>query len=169
MLSLHHGFYPKVTSRDTTVSGCLAEAGIPPRRVRRIIMAVRSYPIRVGGNSGDFKSKEIDWKRIANRSGVEENEIKGTEKGSTTGNERRVGEFSWSLFRQACDLNSPTDIAFTFADYIHVSNQSAIRFEQLTLETRKMIEELERCSGVRVNLIGTGFDYRAIIDRRNWR
>jgi len=29
-LSLYHGFYPHVTSRDTTVSGCLAEAGYPP-------------------------------------------------------------------------------------------------------------------------------------------
>ena len=35
-LSLHHGYYPHVTSRDTTVSGCLAEAGIAPSRVRRI-------------------------------------------------------------------------------------------------------------------------------------
>ena len=27
-LSLHHGMYPFVTSRDTTVAGCLADAGI---------------------------------------------------------------------------------------------------------------------------------------------
>jgi len=30
-LSLHHGIYPHVTSRDTTVSGCLSEAGIRRR------------------------------------------------------------------------------------------------------------------------------------------
>jgi len=33
-LSLFHGPYPYVTSRETNVSGCLAEAGISPMRVR---------------------------------------------------------------------------------------------------------------------------------------
>ena len=55
-LSLYHGFYPHVTSRDTTVAGCLAEAGISPNRVRKVIMVCRTYPIRVGnpraGTSG---------------------------------------------------------------------------------------------------------------------
>lgn len=46
-LSLHHGYYPYVTSRDTSGSGCLAEAEIAPTRVRRTVMVVRSYPIRV--------------------------------------------------------------------------------------------------------------------------
>jgi adenylosuccinate synthase len=41
-LSLHHGHYPYVTSRDTTVSGCLSEAGIPPARVRRVVMTSKS-------------------------------------------------------------------------------------------------------------------------------
>ncbi len=51
-LSLHHGDYPHVTTRDTTVAGCLADAGIAPSNVRRVIMVCRTYPIRVGGPSG---------------------------------------------------------------------------------------------------------------------
>lgn len=43
-LSLHHGNYPWVTSRDTTVAGCLADAGIASTRVRRVIMVCRTYP-----------------------------------------------------------------------------------------------------------------------------
>jgi adenylosuccinate synthase len=39
-LSLHHGDYPHVTSRDTTVAGCLADAGIAVTRVRRVVMGV---------------------------------------------------------------------------------------------------------------------------------
>ena len=35
-LSLYHGEYPYVTSRDTTVAGCLAESGIASGRVRRV-------------------------------------------------------------------------------------------------------------------------------------
>jgi adenylosuccinate synthase len=46
-LSLYHGIYPYVTSRDTTIAGCLAEAGISATRVRKVIMVCRTYPIRV--------------------------------------------------------------------------------------------------------------------------
>src|SRR5207249_9540171 len=69
-LSLYHGHYPYVTSRDTTVAGCLAEAGISPRRVRKIIMVCRTYPIRVQspaeGTSGPM-SQPITWREISQR------------------------------------------------------------------------------------------------------
>lgn len=72
-LSLYHGQYPFVTSRDTTVSGCLSEAGISPRRVRKAIIVCRTYPIRVqdpdGGTSGEM-SQEISWTTISKRSGI---------------------------------------------------------------------------------------------------
>ncbi len=167
-LSLHHGIYPYVTSRDTCVSGTLSEAGISPKRVRKIILVTRTYPIRVGGSSGTFNSNEIDWATVAKRSGKDAQILVDTEKTTTTKKDRRVAEFSWSMFRRACELNSPTDIALTFTDYISIANEKARRYDQLTNETRQLIEEIERCSGVKVSLIGTCFDYRAIIDRRNW-
>ena len=72
-LSLYHGSYPYVTSRDTTVSGCLAEAGIPPGKVRRVVMVCRTYPIRVespdGSTSGPM-SQEISLDAISERSGI---------------------------------------------------------------------------------------------------
>src|SRR6185369_3472712 len=62
-LSIYHGTYPHVTSRDTTVAGCLAEAGIPPIRVRRVVMVCRSYVIRVqspsGHSSGPLRAGEL--------------------------------------------------------------------------------------------------------------
>lgn len=167
-LSLHHGIYPFVTSRDTTVSGCISEAGISPKRVNKIIMVARTYPIRVGGTSGDFLSKELDMDIIAERSGKDAAELRQKEKTTTTGRDRRIAEFSWKMFRKACELNSPTDIALTFVDYISKENEKARRYDQLTPATRQLIEEIERCSGVKVSLISTCFDYRAIIDRRNW-
>lgn len=167
-LSLHHGIYPFVTSRDTCISGTLSEAGISPKRIRKIILVTRTYPIRVGGSSGPFNSNEIDWAIVAERSGKEVKQLENSEKTTTTQKDRRVAEFSWSMFRRACELNSPTDIALTFADYISIINEKARRYDQLTSDTRQLIEEIERCSGVKVSLIGTCFDYRAIIDRRNW-
>ena len=68
-LSLHHGSYPHVTSRDTTVSGCLAEAGVAPGRVRRVVMVVRSYPIRVKGPSGPM-GRQISWAEVARRARI---------------------------------------------------------------------------------------------------
>ena len=166
-LSIFHGEYPSVTSRDTTVSGCLSEAGIGPRRVNRIVLVCRTYPIRVGGNSGDF-SKEIDWPTISVRSGIQQSELEGNEVGSRSGRPRRVGEFDWHLLRRACHLNSPTDVALTFVDYLDVCNRQAIRFDQLTPETIKFVEDVEIVAGVPCSLIGNRFDYKCVIDRRRW-
>lgn len=170
-LSLYHGHYPYVTSRDTTVSGCLAEAGIPPTKVRRVVMVCRTYPIRVqnpdGATSGPM-SQEISLDEIAVRSGLKLEELEKAERTSTTGRERRIGEFDWQLLRKASLLNRPTDIALTFTDYLTVNNRSAKRFEQLDAATINLIEEIERVSEARVSLIGTGFNLRSIIDRRSW-
>ena len=170
-LSLYHGSYPYVTSRDTTVSGCLAEAGIPPSKVRRVVMVCRTYPIRVesphGGTSGPM-SQEISLEVISERSGIALEELARTERTSTTDRERRIGEFDWELLRKASLLNRPTDIALTFADYLTIKNRDAKRFEQLHPDTIKFIQEIERVSGARVSVIATGFNPRSIIDRRSW-
>lgn len=170
-LSLYHGHYPHVTSRDTTASGCLAEAGLPPSRVRRVVMVCRTYPIRVqnpaNGTSG-FMSQEITLAEIAHRSGLNVRNLRTAEKTSTTGRKRRIAEFDWDQLRRAASLNGPTDIALTFADYISSENGKAKRFDQLTSESIRFIEDVERVASAPVSLISTGFGFRSIIDRRNW-
>lgn len=170
-LSLYHGHYPYVTSRDTTASGCLAEAGIGPRRVRRVIAVCRSYPIRVqspsDGTSGAMR-QELSWEDIAERAQLPAEDLTGREKGSVSGKQRRVGEFDWSLLRRTVDLNSATDIALTFADYVAGSNRGARRYDQLTQDTRRFVEEIEHVAGAPVSLISTRFERRCIIDRRRW-
>lgn len=172
-LSLYHGFYPHVTSRDTTVAGCLAEAGISPNRVRKVIMVCRSYPIRVQNpedaecTSGHM-SKEIDLATIATRCGLAVEELERIEITSTTRRKRRIAEFDWVLLRKAATLNAPTDIALTFADYISSQNREARRFDQLTPVTIRFIEEVERVASAPVSLISTRFHSRSIIDRRAW-
>jgi len=171
MLSLFHGEYPHVTSRDTTVAGCLAEAGIPPRRVRRVIMVCRTYPIRVEsptGSTSGYMSQELNWEDLAERSGIDVGELRDVEKGSVSGKQRRVAEFDWALLRKAARLNGPTDIALTFADYLSVDNRDARRLDQLTPDTIRFIEEVERVAGADVSLISTRFHSRSIIDRRHW-
>ena len=170
-LSLFHGDYPYVTSRDTTAAGCIAEAGIPPGKVRRVIMVCRTYPIRVespaGGSSGPM-SQEISFEAISERSGIPLAILENTERTSTTARKRRVGEFDWVLLRKAALLNQPTDVALTFADYLNQKNQAAKRFEQLDPDTINFIQEVERVSKAPVSLISTGFGPQHIIDRRTW-
>ena len=181
-LSVFHGPYPYVTSRDTNVAGCLAEAGISPARVRRILMVVRPTPIRVGNPDGSKETSgplkhEIIFADVANYAGLDPDEITKLEITSTTKRPRRVGWFEWDQFRNACVLNAPTDIVLTFADYLHATNRAARRFEQLHIDTIKFIEELERVSQAPVSLINTRFpreerqkiDLRSVIDRRTWR
>ena len=181
-LSLYHGQYTHVTSRDTNVAGCLAEAGISPSRVRKILMVVRTTPIRVAnpdgskGNISGYLKHETTFTRIAESAGLNPEEVNAAEKTSTTKRNRRVGWFEWDQFRRACDLNAPTDIVLTFVDYLNGENQKARRFEQLHSDTIKFIEELERVAQAPVSLINTRFpkkeadflDLRSIIDRRNW-
>jgi adenylosuccinate synthase len=181
-LSIYHGQYPYVTSRDTNVAGCLAEAGISPSRVRRILMVIRPTPIRVGNpdsltfnqlcralsgcgcpdvkmadrHSGDLRH-ETTFEEIANQAGLEAAELLTHEKTSTTKRDRRVGWFDWEQFRKACALNAPSDIVLTFADYLSRKNQSARRFEQLEQDTIKFIEEIERVAHAPVSLINTRF------------
>lgn len=167
-LSLHHGPYPHVTSRDTTVAGCLADAGIAPRRLRKIITVFRTYPIRVGGPSGDLGAGEITYEELAARSGIPLDELRTNEVTTTTKRQRRLGEFDWTQLHRSCVLNSPTDIALTFVDYLSIENRNAFRFEQLTQETLRFIEEVERVAGQPVTMISTKFDWRNVIDRRSW-
>ncbi len=181
-LSIFHGDYPYVTSRDTNVAGCLAEAGISPTRVRKVMMVVRPMPIRVGDpdgvqsrTSGPLKHPTT-FTNIAFDSGLDADALNKAERTSTTNRSRKVGWFEWDQFRKACSLNAPTDIILTFADYLDAKNKDARRFEQLQKNTIKFVEELERVAKAPVSLINTRFqkdpgansDLRSIIDRRTW-
>ncbi len=170
-LSLYHGDYPHVTSRDTNASGCLAEAGLPPTLARKVVIVCRTYPIRVmsprRGSSGHMK-QPVNWETIATRSGLDVEAITSVEKGSVSGNLRRVGEFDWALLRRTAFLNGATDIGLTFVDYLSSKNRDAERFEQLQAETIRFVEEVERVAAAPVTLISTRFDSRSIIDRRKW-
>ena len=167
LLSIHHGIYPYVTSRDTTVAGCLSDSGIAPSNVDKVIMVCRTYPIRVGGPSGPV-GIELSYEKLSERSHVPIGELKVNEKTTTTGKQRRFAEFDWAQFRRAVQLNGPSDIALTFTDYLDVDNRQAYRVEQLSEPTLRFIEEVERVSGRPVSLISTAFNWRNVIDRRNW-
>jgi adenylosuccinate synthase len=161
-LSLYHTeLWPFCTSRDTTAHSFLGEVGLGVRDFE-VIMAVRTYPIRVGGNSGPLPG-ETTWEEIRRRSGYPHSVDEYT---TTTKRLRRVAEFSWDVVERAVAANSPTQIALHGADYLDYSNKFAKSFAELTGKAKDFIASLTRRTGVPVMLIGTGQAQDEVIDLR---
>jgi len=161
-LSVYHSlYYPYVTSRDTTASGFLSEVGVSPLAVSDIIMVIRTFPIRVGGNSGPLP-KEIDWKTVQLESGYPYEIQEFT---SVTKKLRRVARFDLEIVKRAVIANMPTQIALMGADYLDYKNKGVKHYEELTNKTKQFISWLERALGCKISLIGTGPADDELIDR----
>jgi adenylosuccinate synthase len=161
-LSLTTGFFPYVTSRNTTAAGIAADCGVAPRSIRRVIGVFRTYPIRVAGNSGPFypDSEETTWEAL----GVDPE----TERTTVTKKIRRVATWSDMQLREAMRLNGITDIALTFADYLEpelagaegpvtlgYNNRCEIQADQYP-RLMSRVEEIFRLTGKVPRWIGTG-------------
>ncbi len=161
-LSLYHSdAWPFCTSRDTTANSFLGEVGLGSRDVE-VILALRTYPIRVGGNSGPLPG-EISWQEVQRRSGYP-HEI--SERTTVTQRLRRVGEFDWEMLERAVAANAPSWLAVHGTDYLTFSNRAARSSADLSLETVQFIELLGRRTGVPVGFLSTGPDVTEMIDLR---
>ena len=160
-LSLYHARdWPYRTSRDTTAHSFLGEVGLGVRHFE-VIMALRTFPIRVGGNSGCLEN-EVTWEDVQRLSGYPYPIAEHT---TTTKRLRRVARFDWGVVEEAVVANDPSQIALHGADYLDYRNKSATRYGDLTPETRTFVEEIESHTGVPVSIIGTGPTNDEIIDR----
>lgn len=154
-LSLWHGTYPFVTSKDVTASGICADVGLGPKKVDEIIVVFKSYVTRVG--TGPL-AKELT---------TEEAESKGwSEFGTVTGRQRRAADFDFDLARRAIMLNSATQIAITKLDVLFSDCKGATSFEELSTDVKSFIKNIEDQLHTPVTLIGTGPGMNEIIDRR---
>lgn len=156
-LSLHHGPYPHVTSRDTNISGLASEIGVVPGAIARRFLVVRSHPIRVAGPSGPLPT-ECTWEDVAKTAGVSADELRERERTSTTKRLRRVGYFDWALFGRAVRLNDPTDLVLTFADYIDPAAREAWLWSDLPDAVLAFCRQLEQAADVPVTRVAVGPD-----------
>lgn len=151
---LHGGHWPYCTSRDTSVLGFLSEAGISYNHVSTVIQVIRTYPIRVGGNSGPIR-KEIDWPTVHERCGMPE-ELRAPEITSVTKKVRRVGEFDWELLHRSTMINQPNYFAVHGLDYLCWANRGVTEASGLTEETLHFLELIRARTGTRVRWGFTG-------------
>ncbi|MCY0883683.1 MAG: adenylosuccinate synthetase [Acidianus infernus] len=154
-LSLYHGEYPYVTSRNTTSSGILSEIGIGPKYVKDIIIVFKSFVTRVGNGplEGELSEEEAEKLGLI-------------EIATVTGRKRRVAPFNIKLAKKAIQLNTATQIAITKLDALFKGAYKVREYEKLPNEAKKWIEDLEDQLKVPITLIGTGEDAMDTIDLR---
>ena len=154
-LSLWHGTYPYVTSKDVTASGICSDIGLGPKRVDEVMVVFKSYVTRVG--EGPLEN-ELTSDTISKKG--------WSEWGTVTGRQRRAAEFSFSLAKKAIMLNSATQIAITKLDVLFPSCAHKTSYASLDGEAKSFIKNIEDKLGVPVTLIGTGPAINDIIDKR---
>ncbi len=154
-LSLFHGGYPYVTSKDVTASAICSDVGIGPKKVDEVLVVFKAYVTRVGG--GPLQN-ELDEEEAKKRGWLEF--------GSVTGRQRRAAPFDMDLAKKAVRINSATQIAVTKLDVVFPETAGLREYAKLPDRARKFIEEIEAGTGVKVTLIGTGPELEDVIDRR---
>jgi len=155
-LSLWHGTYPFVTSKDVTASGICADVGLGPKNVDEVIVVFKSYVTRVG--TGPL-AKELT---------LEEAESKGwSEFGTVTGRQRRAADFDFDLARRAIMLNSATQISITKLDVLFPECAGKTSYEEISDDAKSFIKNIEEKLNTPVTIIGTGPEINDVIDRRN--
>jgi adenylosuccinate synthase len=154
-LSLYHGDYPFVTSKDVTASAICSDIGIGPKNVDEVILVFKAYVTRVGRGP------------LENELTVEEaSKLGWVEYGSVTGRQRRASPFNMELARKSVALNSATQIAVTKLDVVFPECAGLKEYSKLTTEAKNFVQNIEDKLGVDVMLIGTGAEINDIIDRR---
>lgn len=147
---LHSNLYPFCTSRDTSAGAFVSESGLSPLDVDDIIMVIRTFPIRVGGNSGPLKN-ETSWEEITKNA---QSETSIREFTSVTKKLRRVGYFDEEVVKRAISYNRPTRIILNHADYFTFSSIS---------DLDNYLKDIELRIGQKIDYIG--FDRKSLIKR----
>lgn len=154
-LSLLHGPYPHVTSRDVSPAGLLSECGIPPDVPATWHVVARTYPIRVGGPSGPMPG-ECEWSDVAKTSGILADDLRGKERTSVTNRLRRVARWRpgqlFEVVRRSIRNPQAAVAWITFADYL---SQDLPALAAITREARSCSRAVFHGYGPRTS------DYRA--------
>ena len=144
--NIHSCHYPYTTSRDTTAASFVAETGLSPLDVDEIVLVVRTFPIRVSGNSGPLPF-EVDWATVAREAG----RPSFVERTTVTNFVRRVARFDPSIVRLAIESNAPTKLVLNHVDYF---DSEIARTGYLTAQVAAQVSTLEEQIGKRFDWLG---------------
>ena len=157
-LGLHTDFYPQTTSGDCRAIDLVAQTGLFPTAQRpiHVWLVIRTYPIRVAGNSGELEN-EIDWATLNDR-----NPNIHPERTTVTKKIRRVGEWNGQLVRDAIAANgglgSHLSICLMFADYIDETLTHLEHISELDIVPLSKLAQFEQSLGQQCAMFGTSPD-----------
>ncbi|WP_287583393.1 adenylosuccinate synthetase [Candidatus Borrarchaeum sp.] len=154
-LSLYHGTYPYVTSKDVCASAICSDVGIGPTKIDDVLVIFKAYVTRVG--EGPLEGELSEEETI--RRGWQE-------KGTVTGRTRRASPFNYKLAKRTVFLNGATQCALTKLDIVFPNVRGIKTFEELPKEAIEFTHKIEAQLKIPVTLIGTGPGVEEIIDRR---
>lgn len=146
---LHSPFYPRTTSRDTSAAGFISEVGLSPLDVDDVVLVIRTFPIRVAGDSGPLPN-ETTWQEVTRASGSKR---PIEEKTSVTKNVRRVAFFDAQVVSEAILTNNPTRIFLNHLDYIDMQVRDS---SDLTVKALNFVNSLSSIVRRPINGLGTG-------------
>ncbi len=154
-LSLWHGTYPFVTTKDVTASGICADVGVGPKKVDDVIVVFKAYLTRVGtgpmpGELSEEETSQLGWEEF----------------GTVTGRLRRAAEFDFELAKRAVMLSSANQISITKLDVRFPNCAGITSYNELEEDAKSFIKNIEEKLGVKVTLIGTGPSINDVIDLR---
>lgn len=154
-LSLIHGPWPYTTNHDTSAAQLAADCGLPPDAIDDVLLVMRTYPIRVAGNSGPLEH-EIDWEILSARLGREVREYT-----TVTNRQRRIGEWEDGVIRLARMINGAKHAALTFADYLDPEVEGLKTLSPIVTQFIRLIEERH---AFKVMFVGTGGPNFTVVD-----
>ena len=154
-LSLTHGTYPYVTSKDTSASTLAADVGVGPTKIDDVMLVFKAYVSRVG--AGPFPT-EISQEK-AEKLGI-------VEYGTVTGRRRRIGTFDFDLAKRSVMINGATQLTITCLDRLFKGASGIKNWKQLPEEAKELVKKIESELGVPVTIISTGSGLDNIIDMR---
>jgi adenylosuccinate synthase len=154
-ISLFHGGYPFVTSKDVCAAAVCSDVGVGPTRVTDVVLVCKAYVTRVGegpleGEISHEEAKKRNW----------------DEYGTVTGRQRRAAPFNYALAKRAARINGATQIAVTKMDILYPEIAGSSDYDSLPAEAKEFVAKIENEIGLPVSFIGTGPGVNEVIDRR---
>ncbi len=156
LLSLFHGSYPYVTSKDTSAAAICSDVGVGPTRVDEVIVVMKAFLTRVG--TGDLPG-ELSEEETVKRG--------WTEYGAVTGRLRRAAPFNYDLAKKSVRLNGATQIALTKLDIVFPEINKSNDIYKIKGDVAEFVDRIEEATKIKVTIIGTGPSAEDIIDLRN--
>lgn len=154
-LGLHAGHYPQCTSSDCRAIDFMAMAGVSPWAPwvgyddLDVWVVMRTFPIRVAGNSGYLKN-ERTWEEVG----------QPEERTTVTNKVRRVGEWDADLAREAVLANGGENckVAMMMVDYVFPELKGKWGKAELQDHHWDWVYNKEQEIKATIHLLGTGPD-----------